>query len=128
VVPLIGYSPDFGIANPSQAFKKKTTPPSLNRVRCRWFSYFISDPFIDQSSRLCNPILDRMAKCPNEPCPESGYLARLASIEPDDLYTLIYTSGTSGTSNGVMRTHQNILAAPGKTEKVERLALLAAIA
>jgi long-chain acyl-CoA synthetase len=34
----------------------------------------------------------------------------VATIEPDDIACLIYTSGTGGTPKGVMTTHRNILA------------------
>jgi long-chain acyl-CoA synthetase len=36
--------------------------------------------------------------------------ALVATIEPDDVACLIYTSGTGGTPKGVMTTHRNILA------------------
>ena len=58
-------------------------------------------------SRFTAPATAEMDK----PDGASELETRLAAAEPDDLYTLIYTSGTSGTPKGVMLTHRNILAA-----------------
>lgn len=39
----------------------------------------------------------------------SGQQDVFESISPEDVATLIYTSGTSGTPKGVMLTHRNLL-------------------
>jgi long-chain acyl-CoA synthetase len=39
----------------------------------------------------------------------SGQQDVFETISPEDVATLIYTSGTSGTPKGVMLTHQNLL-------------------
>lgn len=39
----------------------------------------------------------------------SGQRDVFETISPEDVATLIYTSGTSGTPKGVMLTHQNLL-------------------
>ena len=40
---------------------------------------------------------------------EQGQQVVFETITPDDVATLIYTSGTSGTPKGVMLTHRNLL-------------------
>jgi long-subunit acyl-CoA synthetase (AMP-forming) len=39
----------------------------------------------------------------------SGEQGIFETINPEDVATLMYTSGTSGTPKGVMLTHQNLL-------------------
>lgn len=41
-------------------------------------------------------------------CSTGEFLA-IETIEPDDIATLMYTSGTSGTPKGVMLSHRNLL-------------------
>uniref|UniRef100_A0ACD5X9Z9 Uncharacterized protein n=1 Tax=Avena sativa TaxID=4498 RepID=A0ACD5X9Z9_AVESA len=41
--------------------------------------------------------------------PEQGQLGAFEAITPEDVATLIYTSGTGGTPKGVMLTHKNLL-------------------
>lgn len=40
---------------------------------------------------------------------DAEYEARAKSIRPDDLASLVYTSGTTGVPKGVMLTHENLL-------------------
>jgi long-chain acyl-CoA synthetase len=42
--------------------------------------------------------------------PPEAVLERLAAISPDDVATLVYTSGTTGPPKGCMLTHENFLA------------------
>jgi long-chain acyl-CoA synthetase len=44
-----------------------------------------------------------------------GLVAAAAAIEPDDLATVIYTSGTVGPPKGVMIDHRNVIAAASTT-------------
>jgi long-chain acyl-CoA synthetase len=43
------------------------------------------------------------------PVPDADLEARAGSIEPDDLASLVYTSGTTGVPKGAMITHRNLL-------------------
>ncbi len=47
---------------------------------------------------------------PNTPDSDREFDAELARTTPDDLATLVYTSGTTGESKGAMLTHGNIVA------------------
>ncbi len=47
---------------------------------------------------------------PNTPQSDCEFDAELARTTPDDLATLVYTSGTTGESKGAMLTHGNIVA------------------
>src|SRR6202012_2417778 len=40
--------------------------------------------------------------------PDAGFDALVAEIKPEDLATIVYTSGTTGDPKGVMLTHQNL--------------------
>jgi long-chain acyl-CoA synthetase len=43
--------------------------------------------------------------------PDGAVAERVAAVEPDDLATLVYTSGTTGPPKGCMLTHSNVIAA-----------------
>lgn len=43
------------------------------------------------------------------PCFVSGERVQYDVIRPDDVATLVYTSGTTGNPKGVMLTHANLL-------------------
>lgn len=47
--------------------------------------------------------------------------ARMKAVNPDDVCTIIYTSGTSGTPKGVMLTHTNIVSNVIESTKVNSL-------
>ena len=61
--------------------------------------------------------------------PESEFDQRMASIRPDQLALLVYTSGTTGRPRGVMLTHGSIVACTDMgvqmlTERIDRMKFL----
>ncbi len=46
-----------------------------------------------------------------DPALEAPFLSRLEELRPEDLFTLVYTSGTTGDPKGVMLDHANIASA-----------------
>jgi len=67
--------------------------PELRRVLCQKVTAAADDPAVRRV---------------DDWLPAAGMPARLAD-DPDDLATLVYTSGTTGPAKGVMLSHRNIL-------------------
>ena len=55
--------------------------------------------------------LDTLIKAGETANPEESYEARRDSVRPEDLMSLVYTSGTTGNPKGAMLTHGNMAAA-----------------
>ncbi|GHH41824.1 long-chain acyl-CoA synthetase [Streptomyces candidus] len=52
-------------------------------------------------------LFDELGGLPRDSVPLDGFLARAASVRPDDLCSLVYTSGTTGPPKGCGLTHAN---------------------
>jgi len=87
----------------------QTRLPDLRRV-----VYVTGDASTEQET-IAQPLREWLGV---SPCPVP---ATLANINPEQLATIVYTSGTTGRPKGVMLTHRNIMANLGAIQAVMAL-------
>jgi long-chain acyl-CoA synthetase len=80
---------------------------------------FVSQRLKSKVAELDLPKLKMQLDVDNLPAYESDFAAEETEIQPEDIASIVYTSGTTGKSKGVVLTHHNLVSQIKMTIKIE---------